>query len=287
MAISGGVPTLIGLPYDASSSYQRGASDAPPVIREALWSPSANSWTELGVDIGGAVDDVGDLDLARCASADARDAIEAGVARLIQAGGRPVGLGGDHSVTYPVLRAVRAYAPRLTMVHFDAHPDLYDDFEGDRFSHACPFARIMEEQLADRLIQVGVRAMNGHQRAQATRFGVEVIEMRAMTAAHHLATEGPVYVSIDIDVLDPAFAPGVSHREPGGLSVRQLLGFVQSLTGLVVGADIVELNPRNDTGGVSAMAAAKILRELLGVMLIGPASGDSRALWREESQPSR
>jgi len=239
------------------------------VIREALWSPSANSWTELGVDIGGegVITDAGDLDLAGCASADARRAIEAAVARLVGSGARPVALGGDHSVTYPVLRAIRPQAPRLTIVHFDAHPDLYEDFEGDRFSHACPFARVMEERLADRLIQVGIRTMNGHQRSQAARFGVEVVEMRQLNDGLRIVTDGPLYVSIDVDVLDPAFAPGVSHREPGGLTVRQLLAFIQSLAGPIVGADLVELNPRFDPSGVSAMAAGKVLRELLGVMV--------------------
>jgi agmatinase len=263
----GGTPTLIGLPYDASSSYLRGPALAPPAIREALWSPSANLWTELGVNIDGAVGDAGDLPIEACTPADARSAIERGVADVLAGGGRPVSLGGDHSVTYPVLRAVRQHAPRLTILHVDAHPDLYEDFEGDRYSHACPFARIMEERLADRLVQVGIRTATNHQRDQAKRYGVEVVEMRQVRDDLKLSLEGPLYVSIDIDALDPAFAPGVSHREPGGLSVRQLLSLVQSIDVPIVGADIVELNPRNDPSAVSAMAAAKILRELLGVML--------------------
>jgi len=265
----GGTPTIIGLPYDASSSFQRGPADAPPVIREALWSPSANSWTELGVNIGleGRVADAGDLELGTCASADARRTIQNGIARLLAIGARPVSLGGDHSVTYPVLRAVRAHAPKLTIIHVDAHPDLYDEFEGDRFSHACPFARIMEEGLADRLVQVGIRAATGHQRAQARRFGVEVIDMRHVRDDLRIALDTPVYISVDLDVLDPAFVPGVSHREPGGMSVRQLLSLLQSLEAPVVAADVVELNPRNDPTGGSAIVAGKVLRELLGVML--------------------
>ena len=264
----GGTPTLIGLPYDASSSYLRGPAEAPPAIREALWSPSANSWTELGVDISadGAMADAGDLALAGCEAADARREIENGIARLVATGARPVSLGGDHSVTYPVMRAIRPHARRLTILHLDAHPDLYDDFEGDRYSHACPFARIMEEGLADRLVQVGIRTMTGHQRAQARRFGVEVVEMRSIREELRVRLDGPLYVSIDIDALDPAFAPGVSHREPGGLSVRQLLSIVQSIDVPIVAADVVELNPRQDPAGASAMVAAKILRELVGVM---------------------
>ncbi|HUQ83170.1 MAG TPA: agmatinase [Gemmatimonadaceae bacterium] len=269
MTTLGGTPTLIGLPYDASSSYQRGPAAAPPVIREALWSPSANSWTELGVDIGveGRVTDAGDLELGKCSPADARRTIERGIARLMEIGARPVSLGGDHSVTYPVLRAVRAHAPSLTILHIDAHPDLYDDFDGDRYSHACPFARIMEEGLADRLVQVGIRTASGHQRAQAKRFGVDVFEMRDLRDDFRVRFDTPLYVSIDIDALDPAFAPGVSHREPGGMSVRQLLSIVQSIEAPIVAADVVELNPRMDPTGASTMVAAKILRELLGVMV--------------------
>jgi arginase len=270
----GGTPTLIGLPYDASSSYLRGPALAPPIIREALWSPSANTWTELGVNIEGAVGDDGDLALENATSADARAAIERAVAAVFASGGRPVSLGGDHSVTYPVLRAVRQEAPGLSILHIDAHPDLYEEFEGDRYSHACPFARIMEERLADRLVQVGIRTATNHQREQARRYGVEVIEMRHVRDDLRLSFDGPLYISIDIDALDPAFAPGVSHREPGGLSVRQLITLVQSIDAPIIGADVVELNPRNDASGISAMAAAKILRELLGVMIGG--SGISR-----------
>lgn len=269
MTTLGGTPTLVGLPYDASSSYQRGPADAPSVIREALWSPSANSWSELGINIGdhGAITDAGDLDLANCSPANARRTIEQGIARLLSMGARPVSLGGDHSVTYPVLRAVRPHAPSLTILHLDAHPDLYDEFEGDRYSHACPFARIMEEGLADRLVQVGIRTMTGHQRAQARRFGVEVIEMRSIQDDLRVPLTTPVYVSMDMDALDPAFVPGVSHREPGGLSVRQLLSLVHGIEAPIVAADVVELNPRNDPTGGSAMVAGKVVRELLGVML--------------------
>jgi agmatinase len=269
VASLGGTPTLLGLPYDASSSYQRGPADAPVAIREALWSPSANSWTELGVNIGaeGVITDAGDLELGACSPANARRTIENGITRLLAVGARPVSLGGDHSVTYPVLRAIRPRAPSLTILHIDAHADTDDEFEGDRFSHACPFARIMEENLADRLVQVGIRTMTGHQRAQARRFGVEVIEMRSIRDDLRISLSTPVYISIDIDAMDPAFAPGVSHREPGGLSVRQLLSLLHGIDVPIVAADVVELNPRNDPNGLSAMVAAKVLRELLGVML--------------------
>jgi len=260
-------PRLIGLPYDASSSFLQGAAEAPPLIREALRSPSWNTWCEQAREVTGAggLSDGGDLALPPTAEARAR--IEAGIAELIAAGHRPLALGGDHSVTYPVLRAVARGHTRLTILHIDAHPDLYDEFEGDRFSHACPFARIMEEGLASRLVQVGIRTMNDHQRAQAERFGVEVIDMRAWQTGARPSVDGAVYISIDLDGLDPAFAPGVSHRDPGGLSVREVIGLVQGSGGYVVGADIVEYNPRQDLGGVTAAVAAKLVKEVAGRMM--------------------
>jgi agmatinase len=186
-------------------------------------------------------------------------------------------LGGDHAITYPIMRAYATKYGDLAVLHLDAHPDLYDEFEGNRSSHACPFARIMEEGLVKRLVQVGVRTMNPHQRAQARRFGVEVVEMRQYQPGLALELDGPLYVSIDLDVLDPAFAPGVSHHEPGGLSVREVLQLIQELRVPVVGADIVELNPHRDPVGCTAMVAAKLLKEITAVMLRPPvASSDAR-----------
>jgi agmatinase len=260
------IPTLLGLPYDASSSFLRGAAAAPPLIREALRSPSANDWTEDLRDLGapGVLGDAGDLVLP--ADGDARALIEAGVAALMATGARPISLGGDHSVTYPILRAVNRFVRQPTILHIDAHADLYDEFEGDRYSHACPFARIMEDGLACRLVQVGIRTLSGHQRAQAERFGVEIIDMRAWAAGARPVLEGPVYISMDLDGLDPAFAPGVSHWEPGGLTTREVLGLIQSIRSPIVGADVVEFNPVRDPSGMTAMVAAKIVKELASAM---------------------
>jgi agmatinase len=263
-------PTLIGLPYDASSSFLRGAAGAPPVIRQALHSPAGNLWTETGVDLGGdgALADLGDVPLGG-SSAEVRRKIEESLRTLLDAGGRPIVLGGDHSVSYPVIRAVRWFHPRLEVLHFDAHPDLYPEFEGDAYSHACPFARVMEERLVDRLVQVGIRTMNVVQRTQAERYGVEVIDMRGWIAGTRPRLEGPTYVSIDLDAFDPAFAPGVSHREPGGLTVRDVLAVLHGLDVPLVGADVVEFNPAQDASGVTAALCAKLVKELAGLMIAG------------------
>jgi arginase len=260
-----GFPTIVGIPFDGQSSYLRGAGDAPAKIRDAMRCDASNQWTELGVDLAsvGRFDDAGDLTFSE---KNAFAAIESGVGKLLDAGRRPVSLGGDHSITYPIIKAFAPRYPGFTIFHFDAHPDLYDEFEGNRLSHACPFARIMESGLAKRLVQVGIRTATAHQREQAKRFGVEVVEMRGLPAYGKLKTAGPAYISFDIDVLDPAFAPGVSHREPGGMSVREAIVHLHAIEGDVVGADVVEYNPVQDLAETTATVAAKIVKEILGKM---------------------
>jgi arginase len=261
--------TLLGVPWDGSSSFQRGAAQAPAAIRQALRSPSSNTCNERGDDLAAAdvLVDEGDLTLPEAAD-EARAAIEHEVRERLRAGRRVLMLGGDHSITYPVLRAFRERSDSLTVLHLDAHPDLYDQLDGDRFSHACPFARVMEEGLASRLIQVGVRTFNAHQRAQASRLRVETLGAERWREVVGLLTRvrGPLYLSLDIDVLEPMLAPGVSHPEPGGLSVRDVLEVLAAIRTPVVGADVVEYNPRNDLRDLTARVAAKFVKELVGVM---------------------
>jgi agmatinase len=261
---------VVGAPFDANSSFLRGPALAPARIRAALRSGAMNLCVEDGRDLVGAEmrddwRDAGDLALGSGAAAFAE--IEREIANLVTGGARVLTLGGDHSITYPILRAVAPAYPGLSILHIDAHPDLYDEFEGSRVSHATPFARIMEEGLAARLTQVGVRAMNPHQRSQAERFGVHVISLREFQPGMTLNLGEPVYVSLDLDALDPAFAPGVSHHEPGGLTVREVLNLLWSVEGPVIGADIVEYNPTRDHAEMTAMVAAKFYKELLGLLL--------------------
>jgi arginase len=259
--------TVIGVPLDENSSFLRGSALAPDRIRAALHAGSMNLTTEDGVDLGARDDwrDAGNLAIGTGEAAFAD--ITRQMADLLASGTCPLTLGGDHSITYPIVRAVAAAHPNLTILHIDAHPDLYDEFEGSRRSHACPFARIMEAGLAAQLVQVGIRAMNAHQREQANRFGVEVISARDFRPGMALNLDGPVYFSLDLDALDPAFAPGVSHHEPGGLSVRDVLGLLAEIEGTVIGADIVEYNPIRDHAEMTAMVAAKFYKELVGYML--------------------
>jgi arginase len=260
------VPALIGIPYDASSSFLRGSAAAPPLIRQALHSPAGNTFTERGADLS-ELADAGDVALTDD-SGNARVAIQAAVELSLNNGFTPIALGGDHSITYPIMRAIEQKHRGVTILHIDAHGDLYDQFEGDRFSHACPFARILDEKLCARLVQVGIRTLTPHQRDQIQRFKVDTIEMHDFAGGARPSILGPVYLSIDLDGLDPAFAPGVSHREPGGLSVRDVLAMIHRLAGPIVGADIVEFNPAQDPTGVTASVAAKIAREIAGSILL-------------------
>jgi arginase len=265
------MPTLLGIPLDGNSSYLRGPAGAPAKIREALRSDASNKWSESGVDVGeaGAFVDAGDLKLRDSPGKMVEDfaKITHAISALLEENEHPISLGGDHSVTYPIIKAFAPRYPDLTIIHFDAHPDLYDEFEGNRVSHACPFARIMEEHLAKRLIQIGIRTLNRHQHEQAKKFQVEIVPMSSLPAYNRLKSRGPVYISFDMDVLDPAFAPGISHREPGGMSVREAIAHLHAVEGTIVGADIVEFNPSQDVSGMTATVAAKILKEILGKMM--------------------
>ena len=259
--------SIIGMPFDAYSSFLRGAAEAPPVIREMISCESSNPSTELGVDLSdnAGIVDLGDLSWQE--DEQAFDLLENQVDQVLTEGRKPFTLGGDHSITFPIFKAIARHHPSVTILQFDAHPDLYDNFEGNPLSHACPFARIMENGLASHLVQVGIRTLTAHGLEQAKRFNVEIHEMRNWRGPDQLSITGPVYITIDLDGLDPAFAPGVSHHEPGGLSVRQVLDVIHSLNMPIIGADIVEYNPRRDINNMTAMVAAKLYKEVCGKML--------------------
>ena len=245
-----------------------GPAAAPPLIREALHSESSNLWTEAGISLGeeSVFFDAGDLEFE--SSEHAFKDIEESIGFLLDHNLVPISMGGDHSITFPIIKAFNKKFPIMHILHFDAHPDLYHGYQGNPYSHASVFSRIMENRLVDRLVQVGLRTVNGHQRAQAEKYGVEMIEMKDWKGNIDLKFKGPLYISFDMDVLDPAYAPGVSHFEPGGLTTRQVIKIIQDLkVSEIVGADIVELNPKRDPSGVTAMTAAKILKEIASRML--------------------
>ena len=251
-----------GIQWDEKSSFQRGPRLAPPLIREAFFCPSANLSAENGqpIDVY-RLDDRGDFEINDYFE------IERITRNHLKDDLKILTLGGDHSITFPIIKAYHERYSKLDILQIDAHSDLYDEFEGDRFSHACPFARIMENGYAMRLVQVGIRTLNPHQKEQAGRFGVDIHQMKNLDLGAIGRFENPLYVSLDLDGIDPAFAPGVSHHEPGGLSTRQVLELIQNLDAEIVGADIVEYNPERDFKGMTSYLAAKLMKELLSKMM--------------------
>jgi len=260
-----GAISLLGIPHDENSSHLRGSADAPALIRRELHSDAHSSWSETGFDLTDRFLDHGDIDFA--GAGDPWERIESEVGRALNAGHPLISLGGDHAIAWPVLRAVRRRHPSLTIVQIDAHPDIYPAYQGNLRSHTSSFARIMEERLADRLIQIGLRTLNDDLRGQIGRFGIEVVEARHVSEGLRLDLTTPVYVSMDLDGLDPAFAPGVSHREPGGLSTRQVINLIQDIDQPIVAADIVECNPSQDLSNMTALVASKLTKEIAGMML--------------------
>lgn len=261
---------VLGIKDDINSSHLRGASHAPRVIRETFLSDSSNTYCEHGLDIETFMQDFSDIPEQE----DVHEMVDEYMKEIIQKKKLyPLTLGGDHSISFPVMKAVCKYLhPNLTIVHFDAHPDLYPDFQNNPHSHASPFARILETPgLCQKLISIGIRTTTPAQRDQIKKYGVYVVEARDFPAhgkdcgdllKPFIAPDTPVYISFDMDVIEPGMAPGVSHRESGGLTVRQVIDAIHSVPGRVVGADLVEFNPHRDLSGVTAAVATKLMKEL-------------------------
>ncbi len=255
---------VLAIPYDLNSSFMKGAALGPKALIKALYSSSANLSTERCIDLS-ANESWKILDELSINTFETD--IYEGVKNALTENEKLISLGGDHSIAFPILKAYSERYKDLTVIQFDAHGDLYEDFQSNYYSHASPFARIMEHKLIKRLIQVGIRTMNPHQLKQVERYGVEVINVENWDEVLGLDIPGNVYISLDLDVLDPAFAPGVSHHEPGGINTRKLITTIQKISAPVIGADIVELNPTRDISNMTAMVAAKLLKELIDKML--------------------
>lgn len=257
---------FVGLPDDSQSSYLKGSAGAPEVIRRAYDGRCYNATSESGVNLEGKVADFGDILSEDCFEKTYRK--YRSVSESLVAEGRvPFLVGGDHAVTVPVVEALKVVGQPIQVLHFDAHPDLYPEFEGNRFSHACTAARILEMDHVESVIQVGIRALNHIQKGQIDRYGsrVRVLEARELghrvALAEHIKDELPVYVSVDMDGFDPAYAPGVSHPVPGGLSPRQLLNLFHEANWRLVGMDTVEVNPLRDINDLTAILAGRVLHE--------------------------
>lgn len=257
--------TLHGFAWDASSSYARGAAQGPAAIRANLYSDHSSAYSLNGTDIASKISTYDFDDLPEDPE-QARDAITARIARTLKAGHKPLSLGGDHSISYPILKAVAAEHGPVNILHVDAHLDMYDELEGDRFSHACPFRRAIEDGLVGRLIQIGIRSAPPDNLAFGARHGVVSLGSDQIDDIAWDQLTAPVYMTIDLDGLDPAFAPGVSHIEPGGLTSREVISLIHKLPVPPVGADVVELNPARDINHLTTHLAVRLVKELTASM---------------------
>ncbi len=251
---------LLGIAFDDKSCFMRGPALAPAEIRKNLHNGASNYTSENGIDIYDDIEliDHGDI------KANAFEDIYPSLKKLVTKD-KILFLGGDHSISFPIIKLMKEMHGEFDILHFDAHPDLYEEYQDDPFSHACPFARIMENKLTNRLVSVGIRTLNKHQKDQAERFGVEFICMNEIEKMHKLIFDKPLYISFDLDAIDPAYAPGVSHHEAGGLTSREVINFINKIEAPVIGADIVELNPKRDNG-ITAALAVKLMKEFLAKM---------------------
>jgi agmatinase len=274
---------LLGIPYDGGVSYRPGARFGPRAVREQSslirpWHPvlKVHPFERLRVA------DCGDIDIAPNSIEATYAAITRGIDAVLEARAAPVCVGGDHSITLAILRSLAKRFGPLGLVHFDAHPDTWDQYFGSKYFHGTPFRRAVEERLIEprRMMQVGIRGplYGPEDFAFHDEHGIEVVRIEAVkeqgtaaVAARFARLRGaPVYCSFDIDAVDPAFAPGTGTPEVGGLTSYEALALVRALAGLeLVGADIVEVSPPYDgPGQITALLAANLLFEIVSLLAL-------------------
>lgn len=260
---------LIGIPYDGNSSFLKGPALAPPRIRLMETDGSTNSFCESGTEIlnGKKYSDLGDMTFPNSNPEEVYNKIKDKIRQELIPKDKIICFGGDHSISFPIIESYTDNYKNLNILHLDAHADLYDNFDNNPYSHASPFARLMEKNVINSLTQVGIRTLNTHQKEQAAKFGVDVIEMKNFNYDFIKTLQAPLYISLDLDVLDPAFAPGISHHEPGGMATRELIKIIQNISVTIAGADIVEYNPTRDINNMTAMVAYKLFKEIVNKMI--------------------
>lgn len=279
--LSGVDVAILGVPYDSSTSYRPGTRFGPRAIREQsllLWG--YNNAQNVAPFRSLKVVDYGDVDVVPPDIRATHEQIQRAATGILEAGCRLLTLGGDHSISLPLLRAHAKQHGPLAVIHFDAHPDTWDsEYPQQPLSHGTPFKRAIEEGLIDTTayFQIGIRGpTNGPQDyTDAVALGARMItfdEFRARTLAdvhdeiRTAVGAKPVYVSLDIDVVDPAFAPGTGTPEVGGLTSYEILQLVRGLRGLkVAGFDLVEVSPPYDLSGITAILAANLAFEFLSL----------------------
>ena len=270
---------MYGVPYDGGVTNRPGARHGPREIRnQSSLMRTINHATQINPYDLCAIADVGDVRFDRVYDNEAvTDDIETFVRRIAAVGAMPLAAGGDHSITYPVFRALASPDEPIGMIHIDAHTDTWGDFKGEKFHHGSPFRLACEEGLLDptRTVQIGIRGAqnwaDGWEYSEAQGMRVIFIEEfealgvdGVVAEARRVVGDGPTYISFDVDGLDPVYAPGTGTPEVGGITTREALAMLRGFRGLdLIGGDVVEVAPPFDPSGNTALVGATLMHEIL------------------------
>ena len=255
---------MVGFPYDGTCSNRPGTRFGPGEIRTA--SQGLESYSPLQdkdlEDI--TFYDAGEIDFSLGNREDCLEKIKTVTSEVLQSNKKLLGIGGEHLVTFPVIQAYAEKYPDLHVIHFDAHADVRKDYLDEKLSHACVMRRISEIVTPKNITQVGIRSGTREEFAWMKEHDTLVKTDEDFNQRLQKIGNAPVFLTIDLDVLDPSIMSGTGTPEPGGMTFKELTGFLLPMKNLkIVGADVLELSPHYDTSGVSSATAAKVVREVL------------------------
>lgn len=254
-----------GAPFDGTASFKKGAFFGPKAIREDSYGLETYSpYQDQDLETDTKVVDVGDLNFSGMGTEAVLDDINEFIKKIINDDKIPLMVGGEHLVSYPVVKALKENYPDLAVIHYDAHMDLRYDYEGDKLSHATVMRRIYESIDSRSIYQFGIRSGTREEFAfSKEKCHTHLFEVTGSEKLLDILRDRPVYITIDLDVLDPGIFSGTGTQEPGGVTFKELLDSIINLDGLnIVGADVVELAPNLDNSGVSTSCACKVVREM-------------------------
>ena len=256
---------ILGCPFDGTASFRPGARFGPSAIRRASWGIETYS-PYLQRDLKGIlIHDMGDLELPPGDKQEAFRRIGKALQMVLSSNKIPILLGGDHLITLPVTEAIFRIYPDLHLIHIDAHTDLRDDYLGESLSHSTVMRKVVNHLGEGRLFQIGIRSGTEEEFSLARKMkSIVSLQPASLSSMTKRLRDQPVYISLDLDVIDPSLLRGVGAPEPGGLSFQELISLLKKLRTLhVIGFDIVELTPDYDPGQVSSITASVILREMI------------------------
>jgi len=260
---------IFGIPFDGTVSFRPGTRFGPQAVRQELDGLETYSpYLELDL-VDYKICDLGDLTLPFGNTIKVMELIENEARSFVADNKKTLAVGGEHLVSYPLIKAHLEKYPDLHVVHLDAHADLRDDYQGEKLSHASVMRRVFDEMGAGEIWQFGIRSGTKEEFGFAAKNTVmQKFDLEGIEKIVGLIGDQPVYFSIDLDVLDPSIFSGTGTPEPGGVSFKELMNTMQQMTSLnIVGGDVVELSPHYDLSGVSTAVACKVLRELALIMV--------------------